>query len=248
MVWCVHSIPEKNIEAFYPGDGYVDWVGINFYTVPFYDNDPRRVGLFDNPADQLKYVYRLYAARKPIMVCEFGASHLSKADRKDRSTWAGKQIHQLYAALPRLYPRVKLIDIFDNDNLMYALPGRQLNNYSVTETQEVLRAYSGAVAPDYFLSGVGEGEAQRPTPVVPMGESVAVRRGILRVSSWARCYADRFTVTYALDGLRVAAVSEPGPREADLVLREPGVRQLTATLTDDRQQVAARAQARITFS
>jgi hypothetical protein len=249
MVWCVNSIPEKNIEAFYPGDGYVDWVGINFYTVPFYDNDPRRVGLYDNPADQLKYVYRLYGARKPIMVCEFGASHLSRADGKDRSPWAGRQIHQLYAALPRLYPRVKLIDIFDNDNLTYAMPGRQLNNYSVTETQDVLRSYAAAVAPDYFLSDVGEGEAaRRPTPVVPIGEGIAVRRGILRVSSWARCYADRFTVTYELDGRRVAAVSEPGPREADLDLREPGVRQLTAILTDDRQQVAARAQARITVS
>jgi hypothetical protein len=246
MVWCVNSIPEKNIEAFYPGDGYVDWVGVNFYTVPFYDNDPRRLGLYDNPADQLKYVYRLYAARKPIMVCEFGASHCSKVDLKDRSEWAGRQISHLYAALPRLYPRVKLVDIFDNDNLTYAMPGRQLNNYSVTETEEVLRAYARAVAPDYFLSDLGTG--RRPTPVVPLGEGIAAPRGILRVSSWARCYADRFSVTYALDGRDVSVVSEPGPRETDLDLGDAGVRQLSAVLRDDRGRIAARAKAQITIT
>jgi hypothetical protein len=246
MVWCVNSIPEKNIEAFYPGDGYVDWVGINFYTVPFYDNDPGRIGLYDNPADQLKYVYRLYSARKPIMVCEFGASHCSKADLRDRSNWAGRQISHLYAALPRLYPRVKLIDIFDNDNLTYALPGRQLNNYSVTETGEVLRAYSRAISPDFFLSTIGE--RRRPTPIVPMEQGVTVPRGILRVSAWARCYAERFSVSYALDGRELPELTEPGPREADLQLRDPGVRQLTAVLRDDRGHIAAHAQARITVT
>jgi hypothetical protein len=58
MVWCVNSIPEKPIPLFYPGDAYVDWVGINFYAVPFHDNDRNRPGLHENPADQLKYVYK----------------------------------------------------------------------------------------------------------------------------------------------------------------------------------------------
>ena len=50
MVWCVNNIPERTIEKFYPGDGYVDWVGVNLYSVPFFDNDPSRPGLFQNPA------------------------------------------------------------------------------------------------------------------------------------------------------------------------------------------------------
>jgi beta-mannanase len=39
LVWCVNHVPEKNIPAFYPGDPYVDWVGVNFYSVPFHDNN-----------------------------------------------------------------------------------------------------------------------------------------------------------------------------------------------------------------
>ena len=245
MIWCVNHIPEKNITAFYPGDAFVDWVGINFYSVPFYDNDLSRPGLADNPADRLKYVYSLYAAKKPIAICEYGASWRTKVDMKDRSVWAGKQINQLYAALPRLYPRVKLVDVFDNDNLKYAMEGRQLNDYSVTDSDIVRREYSRAVAPDYFLSEVGANA--RPTAIVPIEPTsppVTVRRGLVRFSTWARCYADDFSVVYALDGERFSALPSHGPREIEIGLK-PGDHKLAAAVLDNKGRVAARAEVRI---
>lgn len=243
MLWCVNHIPELPIPQFYPGDDYVDWVGINFYSVPFYDNDPNRPGLADNPADRLRYVYNTFALRKPIAICEFGASHFSSADNQDRSDWAAQKIAELYTSLPRLYPRVKLVDIFNNDNMKYAQPGRQLNNYSVTDTDVVRTGYARAVSPEYFLSEVG-GDA-RPAPIVAMGPSLRAPRGILRVSAWARCYSMRATVVYELDGKRVAADHEPGPREVSLRLEGSGVRKLTAVLLDDRGKVAARTETKI---
>ena len=191
-------------------------MGINFYAVPYHDNDINRPGLYENPADSLAYLYRTYAAKKPIMVCEFGASHLSKVDNKDRPQWAGAKINELYAALPRLYPRVKMVDIFDNDNLKYALPGRQLNNYSVTDNDYVLREYSRAVAPDYFLSDIEP--YQKPTPIVPITNSLSVPRGILTVSSWARCYSERSAVVYVLDGKSLSVIPDSGPRSVELGL------------------------------
>lgn len=242
MVWCVNHIPEKRITMFYPGDSFVDWVGINFYSVPFYDNEISRPGLADNPADRLKYVYGLYAGRKPIAICEYGASRVTKVDMKDRSVWAGKQINQLYASLPRLYPRVKLVDVFDNDNLKYAMPGRQLNNYSVTDSEVIRREYSRAVAPDYFLSDVG-GDL-RATLVKPAGSEIIVRRGIVRFSTWARCYADDFSVVYSLDGQRFAALPDHGPREIELGLK-PGTHRLAAAILDNKNRVAARTETKI---
>jgi Glycosyl hydrolase family 26 len=244
MVWCVNVIPEKNITKFYPGDAYVDWVGINFYSVPFYDNQLTRPGLADNPADYLKYVYATYATKKPIAICEFGASHLSKVDGKDRSAWASKKINELYAALPRLYPRVKLVDIFDMDNLKYATPGRQLNNYSVTDSDEVLAGYKRAIAPDYFLSRIGATAKVATTIPIP-ATGLTVPAGELRVSSWARCYADQFRVTYKVDGKDAGAGTEPGGREATLTL-SPGPHKLTAVLTDDKGRVATKTEASLT--
>ena len=245
MVWCVNCVPETPIPAYYPGDDLVDWVGVNFYAVPFYDNDPGRPGLHENPADNLKYVYARYAAKKPIMVCEFGASHYSTADRKDRPEWSASRIKQLYSALPRLYPRVKAINIFDCDNVTYAMPGRQLNNYSVTDSDEVLAAYREAVADAYFLSEVKSG-ASSPVSIVPVPDAgLTVPRGILRVSAWARCYADRFSVTYSLDGRDLHTAREHGTREAEVNLNGPAVWKLTATLRDDKGRVAARKDFRL---
>lgn len=243
MVWCVNAIPEKPIPFFYPGDAYVDWVGVNFYSVPFHDNNSARPGLHENPADNLRYIYGQYAARKPLMVCEFGASRMSAVDNRDRSGWAAKKIAELYAALPRIYPRVKLIDIFDNDNLTYAQPGRQLNNYSVTDSETVRAAYARAVSPDYFLSDVTD--APRPTPVVPLKDGQPVPRGILRVSSWARTYSDRFSVTYAVDGREVRKITEFGPYEADIPLPASGPRRIQAIVRDDKGRIAARTEARV---
>ena len=243
MVWCVNVIPEKNITKFYPGDAFVDWVGINFYSVPFYDNDPSRPGLADNPADYLKYVYATYATKKPIAICEFGASHLSKADSKDRSAWASKKINELYASLPRLYPRVKLVDIFDMDNLKYATPGRQLNNYSITDSDEVLAGYKRAIAPDYFLSRIGA-TAQVATTVAIPATGLSVPSGELRISAWARCYANDFRVTYKLDGKDAASIAEPGAREATVTLSQ-GLHKLAALVTDDKGRVAARTEASV---
>lgn len=249
MVWCVNHIPETEIERYYPGDGYVDWVGVNFYSVPFYDNDPSHPGFHDNPADMLSYVYRLYAARKPIMVCEFGASHRARVDNMDRSEWAGGKIAELYASLPRLYPRVKMVDVFDNDNIKYAEPGRQLSDYSVTNSSVVQAAYARAIAPNYFLSDVLGGTGgtyRRPTAVVPLNNKsvTTVRRGILPVSSWARCWSEQFTVAYGVDGREMASVIGPGPREAGLFLT-PGTRRVFAVVRDEGARVVARAEATI---
>jgi hypothetical protein len=78
-------------------------------------------------------IYRRYAARKPIAICEYGASHMASLDRKLRNDFAIDKMSQLYSALPRLYPRIKMISWFNSNNLRHAKPGRQLNNYSLTE-------------------------------------------------------------------------------------------------------------------
>lgn len=253
MVWCVNAIPEPPIAGFYPGDEYVDWVGVNFYSVPFRDNNRARAALFENPADSLPFVYNAYSAKKPIMVCEFGVSHRSSLDGVERGAWAGRKISELYAALPRLFPRVKCVDIFDNDNLKYAQAGRQLNNYSVTDTPAVLNAYKRAIAPDYFLPDVwgawGDTPAmpEKQTIIVPLAAKVTVPRGTIRVSAWGRTYAETFTVAYKVNGAKVASIAESGDRGVDLPMEMPGKYAVEALLLDDKGRVATRTAATITM-
>ena len=49
---------------------------------------------------------------------------------------------QLYSALPRLYPRVKAVHWLSMNNLKHAMPGRQLNNYSLLDEPAVAAQYA----------------------------------------------------------------------------------------------------------
>jgi hypothetical protein len=66
FVWnlnCIDIGPHHWTE-YYPGDDYVDWVGVDFYQY-----DPRCL-----PEDMIRGIYNDYKDRKPIMVCEWGAN------------------------------------------------------------------------------------------------------------------------------------------------------------------------------
>ena len=150
-VWCVNSIPFDNIESYYPGDANCDWVGVNLYSAPFADNDRTREAFRQSPLTLLDPIYRKYSARKPIAICEYAASHQAKLDMKMRPDFAIEKMSTLYGALPLLYPRVKMISWFDANNLVHAEPGRQLNNYRLTELPQIQNAFRDLTASPYYL-------------------------------------------------------------------------------------------------
>jgi glycosyl hydrolase family 26 len=207
MIWCVNNIPDAPIDSYYPGDHAVDWVGVNMYNVLYFDNIRSRPADHVHPADLLKDVYRRYADRKPIAICEYAASHRSALDNRPRPEFAIARLSQLYGALPRLFPRVKLIDWFDCNNLKHARPDRQLNNYSLTEDPEILEAYRKAISPDYFLSRIED----RPGETIRPLETNEPLEGIVTLSAWVRTPVERPRI-YILAGEQVLyAGDEPGP-------------------------------------
>jgi len=78
LVWCPFAQPQRSIPDYYPGDEYVDWVGVNIYSVLRHDGDPAKLAA-EQPTELLRYVYDLYADRKPIAVCEYAATHFCAA-------------------------------------------------------------------------------------------------------------------------------------------------------------------------
>jgi hypothetical protein len=192
------------LESYYPGDDAVDWVGVNFYSVPFLDNDPKRPGDKIHPTDHLQAVYDLYAARKPIAVGEWAASRQSKSKTEPMTEFAKIKISQLYGTLPTRFPRVKLVSWYDSNNLREASPSRQLNNYQVTSPPDLRAHYSKAVASPYFL-GAGQ-----------TGSKVAYRRliGRTRIGSETslrvalKSYEQRPKVYFRVNGRLVLATAE----------------------------------------
>lgn len=209
-VWCPNVIPEHEIDAYYPGKDGTDWVGVNFYSVIFNDADRARGAEWRHPADALDYVYHKYAADHPMMVGEWAASHLSVVDNVQRPDFAANKIGQFYAALPRLYPRVKAVHWLSMNTIVHASPGRRLNDYSLLDNGDVAKAYRKAILPDYFLSRV---DAQRsvvgPAPIVP-GEQLS---GNLVLSAFVRSYDQTPKVIYTVGSKRYEGGTVPGGYE-----------------------------------
>ena len=150
-IWCVNAVPLGNIESYYPGDDACDWVGVNLYSAPYADNDRTRAAFRQSPLTLLDPIYKRYSARKPMAICEYAASHQAALDLKMRPEFAIEKMSLLYGALPLLYPRVKMISWFDSNNLVQAEPGRQLNNYRLTELPQIAKTFRDLTASAHFL-------------------------------------------------------------------------------------------------
>jgi hypothetical protein len=148
MIWCPYALPRATIPVYYPGDEYVDWVGVNIYSVAHADGDPSKPPSED-PRDLLRYVYDMFAARKPIAVCEYAATHYCVAKQAATVEFALTNMTRMYSSLRSQFPRVKMINWFSVDTLRNNLAR---NNYSLTDNAQVLATYQKLTGGDYFLS------------------------------------------------------------------------------------------------
>ncbi|MUT68424.1 glycosyl hydrolase [Paenibacillus sp. NEAU-GSW1] len=155
MVWSPAANPKQKIAAYYPGDEWVDWVGLSVYSVKFFNGNVNTPADQVNPLDSLDYVYQTYASRKPIMISEYGATHYSKAGNTSTINFAITKMNMLYHGAKLKYPRLKSINWFSLNTLTDSHSAeRSLNNFSLTENETVLKAYSNLIKDSYYLSEV----------------------------------------------------------------------------------------------
>jgi hypothetical protein len=250
MIWCVNTVPEGNMDRYYPGDQYVDWVGVNFYSVRYHDNNPDQPCAWEPPTALLQYVYSKYAARKPIAICEYGATHEDTVEKgAQRADFAVAKLQQLFSALPRQFRRVKMIDIFDCNNLTCRYSGRPFNDYCLTDNSLVTAGFRAAVAPDYFLSHAVIGGAQSALPThVQALRPGAVLSGVAALTAWIKTWELQPSATYEVDGKPVATVAGPGVYRYDLdtATLAPGPHTLGLVARDECGEEAGRKEIAVT--
>jgi hypothetical protein len=237
-IWCVGNPPLKNVAAYYPGDNGCDWVGVNFYSVPFYENNPHRPALLDSPLSLLDPIYKMFAARKPIAICEYGASHRPALDKILRNDFAISKMAAVYGALPRLYPRVKLIDWFDMNSMRHPTAGKTLNDYTLTDQSAVMQAYRSVTAAPYFLSRFQRlGDPNPPLPRPLLADSKF--RDVVRLSVWTDFQQAGRKVLLSVGGRIIYASARPGAHEIGLDLtRFPiGRQSLLVAIYDARNRL-----------
>lgn len=157
MVWCPNWRPDipndtsRNIMAYYPGDEYVDWVGVNFYMWgPVYDSLMNETGI--STLSKVGAVYNKFP-NKPIMICEWAAASREWRGNpplpRITTDYCINHMQQLYNNLQQYFPRVKGVFWFDYDSHLI-----NKSDFSLTNNSAVLNAYKNVIQNPYFITNV----------------------------------------------------------------------------------------------
>lgn len=245
MVWAPNYVGADYMD-YYPGDEWVDWVGVSAYHDAYFLADMRQSDMMNglyyqgqkaNPLDKFKEIYALFADRKPIMIAETGYNYSNNTPeaRKqglpiyDSSEWAAQTARYVYAYLPMVYPRIKMVGHFNNPRT------GDRAAYTISQNPTLLKAVREAIADDWYLSSLDDTPETYWLPI-----EQATLHGKTRLASYV-WLGDRGLgrVEYLLDG-RVVATRNAIPYVADLDLSGlSGQHVLTVRAYDKSGRLAA---------
>lgn len=207
VVWSPNDMGalDRPFEYFYPGDEYVDWVGVSCYSIRYFMGDKNaeyKSSVYFMTGDcawatnRLKPIMEFMAKNginKPVMISEGGVATGNKyGDYCD--DWAAPRLRNMLNNVVMKYPQVKLINYFntrrENETEWFDISGHA---YAAEIFKKA--AASGA----YIREGGGQPEfVYRPANE---GETLAAKNGIVNLYTLAyvRNQPD-ITVNYTLDG------------------------------------------------
>ncbi len=238
MVWSPSQ--ESNwyldIDEYYPGDAYVDWVGMSLYAKNYFKGDKNqseaseiiyKTGINSDPVLMVEDIVKTYGDRKPIMISESGVGHKVMTTGEDTTEFAIQRLQEQYCYLPMVYPQIKLIAYFD----WYVDGGNEYDDFRLSNQAKVQQEYLELVKRPNFIQdnyNNSTGYCSRP---IYNGVSL---ESVFELSLYAHSYgAKPKNVVYSIDGNYVGMASEmPYTAMIDASMF-PGNHMLKAVVTFD---------------
>ena len=213
MVWSMTPSAAwgVNIDDFYPGDEFVDWVGTTLYSQKYFNANPSssaldsiifKSGDSSDPVLAIRDIVKKYGSKKPIMISESGSGHKVMSTGEDTTDFALRRMAQLMYYIPMMYPEVKLMTYFDR----YIEGSGEKSDYRISTNEALKREYLKASKRFRFVQGGFEGSS-------PSGAFRELYGAEVDRVFPLYCYAHKFgseamKVTYFVDGVYAATSSE----------------------------------------
>ena len=205
IVWSPNKVSgwKIDIDDYYPGDRYVDWVGISLYAQKYFQGNPYEdenneiafmSGINSNPVIMVKDIVEKYGNRKPIMLSESGVCHTMMNFGENTTDFALQRLREIYSYLPMVYPQIKLIAYFD----WYVSENNEAEDYRLSSNKTLQNEYVELVKGPRFI----QDNFNYSTPFcyreVINGTTLD---SIFEVSCYAHSYGtETESVTYFIDG------------------------------------------------
>ena len=214
LIWAPNFFPENVVDHYYPGDDYVDYVGISSYifsrtlTAAEIQANYDILGTgkrLDRWSQQIDFLYNRYAYKKPILISEGAVSYVDKNAGAQIVNEAAYQIGDMYTYLPIRYANLKYAVYFNIDK------ENKKEQYRLSDHAELLNAYNGAIQSDSFLSDFRQ---TAPFSYVPL--EGLTERDLLPDTKQTLCayvkYGDDSavrSVRYSVNGTAVGTAAAP---------------------------------------
>ena len=210
-VWSVgHTSPwEVNENDFYPGDEYVDWVGVNCYPQKYFGGQRWtgksvfneacfKTGYSADPVIMIEDIVKTYGAKKPIMIVEGGAAHTTNGSiNESHPAWAVEKLREMYANIPMVYPQVKLMAYFNTRVV------NEVNYFDLSGSQELQNEYNRITKSDWFIQGSRDNSAKAYFKKL---DAKTQTSGDVVIGTYAHIYgADKVQVDYYIDGAKAGS-------------------------------------------
>ncbi len=125
-VWSPNDLGalDRPFEYFYPGDKYVDWVGVSCYSIKYFmgnKNTAQKDSVYFMTGDYAWATNRLKPVidfmkknniQKPVMISEGGVPTNNKFG-ENLEEWSTPRLHNMFYNVIMKYPQVKLINYFN---------------------------------------------------------------------------------------------------------------------------------------
>ena len=214
MVWAPNDVSSLDVtfEDFYPGDAYVDWVGISLYVIPYFlgEKDHGRLtesnnigfvtGEYANASMRAKSIIDFMQRnniKKPVMITEGSVGYRHTKTGEDFTAWAAPQIRRLYGELPRIFPQIK-INICFNNTVIY-----DWYRYDISSSPELSELYQQLMQDPIYLH---EYPSRSNIEYVPLKDMSVTDTLMLSAYAYEPKASD-ITVKYMLDGKELYSTS-----------------------------------------
>ncbi|MDR0862874.1 MAG: hypothetical protein LBN30_08910 [Oscillospiraceae bacterium] len=202
MVWSVNCISAEGLtfDMFYPGDSYVDWVGVSLYTSKYFAGNRNTsdaaaaiygVGKFANPLRYLGELVNQYGAKKPIMIAEGGVENYSVPNSEDLTDWALPQLRKVYGYAPIIYPQLKALFYFNT------FQSSSKSRFDLDKSPRLKSLYTEMTASSYFL---GKGQTASDISYKKLGTATFDAKSTTLLTYAPYFTIDGVSVTYRLNG------------------------------------------------
>ena len=220
IVFSPDMINNRTVTAdmYYPGDSYVDWVGMSVYHRSAYSgfngntstysmsytgyNDDAYYGqgIYDaDPLVGIKHIVNLANAHnKPVMVSECGFPYYNGS--QDTTNFAVEQLNKFYSYVNMVYPQVKAVFYFDIPREI------EVYHYGLSGSSALNSAYTSAIQNSRTYLSEVDGTA---VGWEPLSQTRLTQAGTVRLAAYTSFpNVANPTVQYYVDGNLVSTLTQ----------------------------------------